>query len=337
MEAASAQLIVCSPYYSARGIARIFDNLNDTVSIRFWTVLSPNDWAKRISDPDELLALLEILNSSGIEVQLEVSRRLHAKAYAADDSLALIGSANLSEGGFGTNLELAVRFRAEEAVQAINTLEEACAPALRPVTLEQLRTWVESSRPAIEEYRSATLEEPEMEILAPVQTELDRILNFGGADSSRIIEPTLASLEGFVEWLEANDALAGADVLYRRHHNLDGQNLQGHVKQGFFASMRFLSEHPQFRDLMSAELDTLDQDDIYPLEVTSPIAEAWQAHLDTHATDSGSHYSYATLRTILPPSLGGTRSGGGGGSSTIKRMMPLVARFQLESNGQSRE
>lgn len=329
---ANSQLIVCSPYFSAKGIGRVFDDLSETLTLKFWTVLSPHDWAKRVSDPDELLALLEILNSGDTEVELKISRQLHAKAYAADYTLALIGSANLSEGGFGTNLELAVRLRHEEASEAVEKLEQICVPVLRGMTLDQLRTWVEAARPAIKEYRSATAEEPEMEILTPVQSELDRILNFGGADSSDIVKPTLAEMETFIEWLEHNDMLAGADVLYRRHHNLDRQNLQGHVKQGFFASMRFLSEHPEFREMLSAELELLKQDDIFPLEITAPIAQTWQEHLDAHAIDSDDNYSYSTLRTILPPSLGGTRSGGGGGSSTIKRMVPLVARFLSENS-----
>ncbi len=324
------QLIICSPFYSAEGIGQVFDYWSDTTSLlKFWTRLSPSDWAARVSDPDQLLTLLDILDGNEVEVVLGVSQRLHAKAYAADRDLALMGSANLSGGGFGVNLELAVRFRGKEAVGAVGTLESICTPLLRIVTLEQLRAWVESSRATIEEARSAMLEEPE--VLAPVQSELDRILNFGGTDSSGITDPSLSNMEEFVEWLESNRTLPGAEVLYHRHYNLNQQNLQGHFRQGFFASMRFLLEHPNLRKLLSEELARLDQNDIYPLDASPPITEIWQEHLDSHATDSGAHYSYATLRTILPPSLGGTRSGGGGGSSTIKRMLPLVARFTKES------
>lgn len=328
---ANEQLTICSPFYSAKGISRVFDHLNEATSLRFWTRLSPSDWAARVVDPDELLALLEILDGSGVRVQLGVFQQLHAKAYAADRDLALIGSANLSEGGFGKNLELAVRFRGAEAMQAISSIEDVCVPVLRTITLEQLRTWVELSRPAIEEARRHVIEEPE--ILSPAQSELDRILNFGGRDSRQITEPTLSDMERFVKWLESDEALAGAAVLYRRHHNLDNQNLQGHFKQGFFASMRFLSEHTELRESLSAALSDLEADDIYPLDVSVPVAELWQEHLDAHATDSNDNYNYATLRTILPPSLGGTRSGGGGGSSTVKRMLPLVARFTLDDNG----
>lgn len=331
VSSANEQLLICSPFYSAEGIGRVFDDLSNFASLKFWTRLSPSDWTARVSDPDQLLALLDILDGNGSDIELGVSQRLHAKAYAADHDLALIGSANLSEGGFGRNLELAVRFRDEEAAEAVGTLMNFCTPFLRIVTLEQLRTWVETFRTTIEEARSAMFEEPE--ILAPVQAELDRILNFGGTDSSIIAEPNLSDMEDFVGWLKNNITLPGAEVLYRRHNNLDQQNLQGHFRQGFFGSKRFLSEHPELCTVLSEELGRLDQDDIYPLDTSSLITDAWQEHLDAHATDSSDNYNYATLRTILPPSLGGTRSGGGGGSSTVKRMLPLVARFTLESTG----
>ena len=57
------------------------------------------------------------------------------------------------------------------------------------------------------------------------------------------------------------------------------------------------------------------------------LSAYWIRHLDEHATKQGAGWDYAVLRGILPPSLGGTRTGGGGGSSTLKRMLPLVARF----------
>ncbi len=245
---ANERLIVCSPFYYAKGIGRVFDDLNETASLEFWTRLSPSDWATRVVDPDELLALLDILDSNGVEVRLRIFQQLHAKVYAADHRLALVGSANLSEGGFGNNLELTVRFRGAEAVQAITSVEEACTPVLRTVTLEQLRRWVEFSRSAIEEARSTTVEN--LEVLAPAQSELDLLLNFGGVDSSTIAEPTVSDMEQFVEWLESNAALPGADILYRRHHNLDNHNLQGHFKQSFFAAVRFLSEHAELRELL---------------------------------------------------------------------------------------
>jgi hypothetical protein len=249
--------------------------------------------------------------------------------YAADHVLALIGSANLTAGGFGSNLELAVRFRAEEAAVTIATLESICAPDLRPITLEQLGSWVDSSESTIAEARSVTVQEPE--ILAPVQAHLDEILNFGGAESPNIVEPELSDMSDFAAWLANNTILPGAEALWRQHTNLDGNNRGGHFKQCFFASIRFFSEHPELLDPTSKVLDELSQGEIYQLDTPPTIGDSWREHVNAHATDSSSDYSYSTLRNILPPPLGGTVSGGGGGSGTIKRMLPLVARFVLEN------
>jgi len=38
-------------------------------------------------------------------------------------------------------------------------------------------------------------------------------------------------------------------------------------------------------------------------------------------------FSFRTLRVYLPPNLGGICTGGGGGSSTLKRVLPVVARM----------
>lgn len=329
VSSASTRLIVCAPFYSAKGVGRVFDHLRNSASLKFWTRLSPDDWRTGVSDPDELLALLDILDSNGVEVTLGIHQRLHAKAYVADQDLALIGSANLSDAGFGMNLELAVRFRGEEALHAIDTLEIVCTPVLQTVALEQLRNWVEFSRATIEEARSAALEEPER--LELVQSELDRILGFGGADPSGITEPDLSDMEEFVQWLDSNDALPGAEVLYNARYGRNQHS--GHFRQGFFASMRFLSEHSDLRASLSEELDRLGRDDVYQLNTSPRIASLWQVHLDSYATDEReNHYSYPTLRSILPASLGGTVSGGGGAGPTIKRMLPLVARFTLKND-----
>jgi hypothetical protein len=57
----------------------------------------------------------------------------------------------------------------------------------------------------------------------------------------------------------------------------------------------------------------------------------WSEHLERHGSDGNSLYSYATLRGILKPNLGGVLQGsGGGGSGTLKRMWPLVARFLID-------
>ena len=142
---------------------------------------------------------------------------------------------------------------------------------------------------------------------------------------------TVSDIGPFISWLDANSELPGAAVILSRHRNTERQNLTGHVKQCFFASLRFFQEHPRFVTDTSDGLENLAPDKVY--QTTSPgLQTAWAAHLDAHALDSGDSYSYATLRGILPPSFGGTRQGGGGGISTLKRLLPLVARWMREGH-----
>ena len=328
MNNAESDLIVCSPYYSAQGMGRIFNDFDTQACLHFWTRLSPSDWAARASDPEQLFTLLERLSDNGVEVKLATIQRLHAKVYAADRTLALIGSSNLSEGGFGTNLELMVRLHDEEAANAIRSVEEICQPSLRHVSLEQLRSWVTSAQPAIEAYRRASVEK--LEVLSPAQEKLDEILDYGGTDSPAIVEPKLSDEQMFVQWLRVNGGLTGATTLLSYYDNVASDNRAGHCHQSFFASLRFLTESPGLQQPLSQELNNLGSNEIFQMS-TPDLAQLWLSHIDAHATDRGDEYDYSTLRNILPPSLGGTYTRGGGAGSIMKRTFPLVARFMLEA------
>lgn len=317
------QLVVCTPYYTDAGVGRVFDHLPAQAALAFWTRLSPSDWLSRVSDPKALCVLLDLLGTAGHPIELLICQRLHAKAYVADGRLALVGSSNLSEGGFHRNLELMVRLQDEDASQVSAHIENTYRPHARSLTPDQLRTWVEQYETQIEQVRRKT-EEAEAHDLEQAQRSLDELLGYG-QHVTPLQEPTREDLDGFVRWLRSRTDLPGAQALVNRHDNTDGQNLTGHFKQSFFASLRFLREHSDLQQSLSEALSHLRADDVYQLDTA--INDAWLQHVDQYATVRGDGYSYAVLRGILPPTLGGTRLGGGGGSGTIKRMLPLVARF----------
>lgn len=320
---ANTSLIICCPYYTETGVDNIFDNLRDETSLFFFTRLSPSDWVNGISDPEALVILLELLEDAGRNVVLQIHQRLHAKVYIADTAIALIGSSNLSEGGFGRNFEVMVRLLDTDAEQAWNIIDQKLRSESRSLAINQLRSWVDSYSNTIKNVRR-TKESSEADELENAQKELDIILGYGHK-AKEIIEPQNSDLTDFVTWLRANSDLSGADVLLARHDNSDNQNLTGHFRQCFFAVVRFLRERTELQGLLSEACDQLLPTDLYQL--SSEISNSWIEHVDTHATDSGTGYSYSVLRGILPPSLGGTRLGGGGGSSTLKRMLPLVGKF----------
>jgi HKD family nuclease len=324
--ASAKRALVCSPYITRSGVDYLFDALPDKVALELITRLSPSDWVSGASDPEALSTLLALWHGEGNPTSLCVVQRLHAKVYSADDSRVIVGSSNLSEGGFDRNIELVVEVAGDAARDAVSALQTACSPHLREVSLDALRRWIDRSRDTVFAARATAAEEPE--VLSEVQADLDQMLGFGTASSAPSPVRT-ADIAPFIAWLDTRQELPGARVIMNRHRNTEGQNLVGHVKQCFFGSSRFLKEHPQFVTVASDALDALSAEDVY--QMTDPaLREAWAAHLDAHALDRDESYSYPTLRGILPPSLGGTRQGGGGGISTLKRLLPLVARYLRE-------
>ncbi len=183
-----------------------------------------------------------------------------------------------------------------------------------------LRQWVAAHESRINDLRR---EEPDATRLADAQRSLDDLLGYGRAGA---VAEEIPDIEDYAAWLALDERLPGAEVVLDRLRNLSGQNLSGHVRQSYYAVVRFLFERPQHVEPLASELDSMAQrDDIY--QPDDDLSRDWIRHLDEHATELGDGWDYAVLRGILPPNLGGTRSGGGGGSSTLKRMLPLVARF----------
>ncbi len=325
IQSAKRGLIICSPFYSETGLNHVRTSLTSKLDIQIYTRISPSDWANRISDPEALLKFLQETSSEGHSTALFVHQRLHAKAYVSNKK-ALIGSSNLSDGGFEQNLEIMVILNAKAANDVISLIESRIRPEARKVSIGELRNWIIRHKELVEVVRKET-EGLQAGKLRNAQRSLDKMLRFGRS-KSRIKPVKENDLRTFIRWLKKNKQLAGSQVIIARYENIDGQNLQGHVKQCFFGSLRFLMENPRLRSSLSMALNTLQKDEVYQL--TEQISVAWLKHVDRHAIDAGDGYDYAILRGILPLSVGGTRTGGGGGISTLKRMLPLIARYLQE-------
>ena len=313
---------MCTPYYSARGLARLSKVLPPGVGLKFMSRISPSEWASGVSSPDELATQLLSLQEHGYEVQLLVHQRLHAKAYLADHSTGLVGSANLSSAGFDKHFELMLELTEDEARTAAKIIDDEASQSGKLLTPDSLNEWVHEHLPKIDEHKEAV---SDLQDLADVQRRLDLLLGYGqgGAGSDQF-----ADIDDFDSWLTANSSLAGAEVLQDRYRNISGQNLTGHFRQSYCAVCRFLREYPDHVDHLVEKLNRMGSDDIY--QPTRTVLDDWVRHLNDHATIRTDLYDYAVLRGILPPNLGGTRIGGGGGSSTLKRMLPLAARFMVE-------
>ena len=313
--------ILCSPYITTSGVNTAFDALPPNIALEVFTRLSPSDWASKASDPEALLALLDLWRNAGNESVLRIVQRLHAKVYSADGARTIIGSANLTEGGFGRNIELVVELEAAESRDALQRLREECAEISIEVSIDALASWIDESRESVLRARASASNEADL--LASAQERLDKALGLVKAADAVAAPPEIAE---FVSFLERSRQLAGADIVITRFKNADGHNLTGHVKQCYASTFRFLSTHSEFLAPLTSDLDRLEPDEVCRLTVDG-LLDAWTRHLDNHARDVGDSYSYPTLRGLLPASLGGTRRGGGGGSGTLRRVMPLVARW----------
>ncbi len=328
IQQAEHRLVICSPFITEEGIGCVSENIRNCPSVDIWTRLSPSEWVKGVSDPVEISSLINILSERGMQVNFGIYQRLHAKAYAADTKIALIGSANLSTGGFENNLELMVKFVDREASYAISRIDEEIKPLIQYLSFSNFNEWIIRNIAAIEEIRKADTGQPE--IYAPLQAQLDQLLEYGRDSSPNSYEPVPEDKNRYQAWLENHYELSGALILHRRSTNADGQNLTGHFSQCFYAAFRFCFKFPHLCEQLAEKLMHLDINELFNFSEFG-LSDSWIEYLDSHAMDQSEYYNYSVLRGILPPSLGGTVLGGGGGSSTLKRMLPLVAKFILEN------
>lgn len=326
VESAHEHLLICVPYYSKEGLRQLSDVFYRDAKLNFISRLSPSDWLSGVSDPKALLAWFEFLQNQNRSPIFTIHQQLHAKAYLADRTIGLVGSANLSIGGFDRNFEIMVELDANETNMADLLIKEEIRDQGMLLYLENLRQWVETYQDQITELRKRKNKEEnlEEENLKEIQRNLDERLGYGNTE---ILETDIP-IEYFVNWLEKNKNLSGAGTLIDRYYNRSRQNLQGHVRQSYAAVSHFLQQRFDYHPSLAHGLNSLRPEAIY--QPDEDLLDDWIRHLNDHATMSGLDYDYAVLRGIMPPNLGGTRLGGGGGSSTLKRMMPLVARFLVE-------
>jgi hypothetical protein len=319
IRSARANCTVFTPFYSRDGLSLVDTALRRAVPLTVWTRLSLRDWANGAADPEALCTLLVKLENSQRPPQLFTNKKLHAKAYFADTSSALVGSANLSKGGFDTNVELMVQLDGEDAATALSVLTLASSLRAVPVTTDDLAKWVSRHKKLIKRAR-ANLKKG-LRDLDVAQQDTDAAIG-----ERPLLEPTRPILEEFVQWLVRNPGLPGAAQVATHHSEKKIRRQQGHVKQCFSGVFRFLQEHPAWIQPLTAIAGTPDG----LRALGASLLTDWSSHLQAHANAHSDFYSYATLRRILTQTCGGLHEGGGGGDATLKRVFPLVARFISE-------
>lgn len=112
-------LVICTPFVSADGIAAILDNTPPAFSqagrITFLTNLSVSNVASLVTDPRSLKNLHERYAQTAVHHL----PGLHAKVYIADGARAIVTSGNLTAGGLYRNLEYGIELCEESLVKRI--------------------------------------------------------------------------------------------------------------------------------------------------------------------------------------------------------------------------
>ena len=134
-------LHICSPFITSSGIQMVTDALPSMPSnIEIWTKLDSRDWLTGASEPDSLLDFIDNLPGD-IDVRMRKSEHLHAKFILANKTEAIVGSQNLTRGGYSRNIEIARIIRGTE-VGEITHYVSIARSRLTYFSIEELREFV---------------------------------------------------------------------------------------------------------------------------------------------------------------------------------------------------
>ena len=336
IESFQEELIIAAPYYSEEGISILYDSIVNSIdsfkdknkrrTIIFMIRLNPYDWIHQVIAPENLLSLIELLEDN-FDIQLFYHPRIHAKAYLVDNTKGILGSANLTEGGFKTNFELAVTLTEEQAVETKALLIQEIEKKATLININILRSWIDENKDEIKRLQSASSEDDaQTKDILQIQKSLFPLLT--KETSTKISLPaSIPNKKNFITWLSQHQTLPYAAML-KKHH--DGyQNRSGHFLRSYQIVMLFYYENFEMVSIASIALDHKSKGKTIP--IPEALLKCWIKHLDNHneefETTAGLAYSYPLLKNILPTSMGGIRTKGGGGVGTTKRMLLVLARY----------
>jgi PLD-like domain len=319
--------LICTPYYSERGLALLDSFFETAEEVDFWTRFSPLDWRAGVADMAALRKRVQAALSKGRVFNFQVSDDLHAKIYKFSNDKVIIGSANLTWPAMTSNIETICELTEGEASSILKVLS-IFGQRLTRVDAEIFIAYVDIVADAIAK-PSDGLEETNEEMNAAIdlaEEELRKSLIPTAPRASPI--PPL-EIEHFIDYCREEKSSVSKEIIARWQGK---HNLQGHVKHYYYGALRFFSEFPQLVD----EISVTPRRSLY--EFTNPaVLTSWRDFLRTHAKeiDKKHNFSFRTLRVYTPENLGGMCTGGGGGSPTLKRVLPVAARM-LKVSGKNR-
>jgi len=147
---AKTELVICAPWISSEGLEHLSKILLSATHrtppsrVQLWARVADIN-----TDSPGILDLIRRLGTVGISTVIRDSPLLHAKIYLADRSLALVTSANLSEGGFSSNLEAAVVISERDGIEKLTQLLAEIEAQTDLVSISDLEHFVTKQRPLL--------------------------------------------------------------------------------------------------------------------------------------------------------------------------------------------
>lgn len=326
--AGAAKGLICTPYYSERGLRLLDPFFGTTEEVEFWTRFSPLDWRAGVADMAALKRRVQLVLDREKKFDIRVSDNLHAKIYISSDETVIIGSANMTWSAMTSNIEVICELTEEDATCFLATLS-TFRDRLTPVEAEVFTNYVDVAADAISKPSDGPAEEDE-DLNAAIALAEDTLRNSLEQEAPHAPSILPLEIEDFFEYCRREKTDLASEIIDR---GLKGKHsLQGHVKHCYYGALQFLSEHQQFVD----EIATTPSESFYSFE-NPDIRTEWIEFLREHADeiDKERKFYFHTLRVYIPENLGGICSGGGGASSTLKRVLPLVARM-LQVSGKKK-
>ncbi|MBN2138487.1 MAG: hypothetical protein JW720_11835 [Sedimentisphaerales bacterium] len=315
--------LICTPYYSERGLQTLDRFFETAEEVEFWTRFSPLDWRAGVADMAALRRRVEVVLGRGKAFTFRVSDDLHAKIYSPSDDRVILGSANLTWPGMNSNIEVVVELTENEA-ETFSAALSLIREKLTPVRAETFSAYVGVVADAVSKPFDGPAEE-DAGMNAAIELAEEELSKALRKTAPRVTDFPLVEIEKFIDFCSEENSVVSCEIIARHKGK---HSLQGHVKHCFYGSLRFLSEH---RDVVG-EIARTPEDSLYDLGKSSVCTE-WRDFLRKHANeiDEKRAFRFRTLRVYLPPTYGGICTGGGGGSSTLKRVLPVVARMMKAS------
>jgi len=152
--------LICTPYYSERGLELLDPFFNSAETIEFWTRFSPLDWRSGVADMAALRRRVQSVLNRGKAFDFRVSDDLHAKIYRFSNDRVIIGSANLTWPAMTSNIEVICELTDVDVagfLRHISTFKNR----LIPVAVDVFAAYVDVAADAISKSSDGPAEEDE--------------------------------------------------------------------------------------------------------------------------------------------------------------------------------